>query len=658
MHIAPSAPDLPDASRFACEQVCQHNKPAQKCKDQPNRPARQGDLQRLKNTAKKEDSALPTVTRVAQFTDLPYEMVRHIASRLEVRSISALSQSCRHLNSAVQGLVIDAMASHYYGLPDSKSYRQYDRLCQPLAKRLLPATEPDHHRQQHSPDAPEALPLAGYQQQWPCQITRLRILSHNRHLQPACEMTEQNGKFKPLTCGFGKEWGEYAVLKDYSALFCDQPEFACNNLKIASLNPALSLITIPDVEPLRSHDVRRARVLADDHIVMEGSVLPNRRAGQDRHVLTVCRPSPGGDATHALLPGEHSDNIVQFEALTDGRLVSASLDGTLKIRPLSGSCEGLPQVVTLSNNHTPITAMMLFADGRCITSALDYSLTIWDLSRPAEVSLVVTLTNNTVRCFVQLHLLTENRFVCNSSPNNALSVWQMTDRGAFCTARIEPNGSTGRTASARRMAAEAAIDVPIRGQRGLHSMFSLKVLPGCRVLISNGKEVRLSDLADRHTDPKSLYGPQTNNSGSADIPIIRASPTGPALPPSTENPGSVGLLPDGRLVHVSEDGSIRAYSMDNPNGDKGVTLGNFFCGQESGIHQRHTSYPRSIKWMIAMHDGRLLAACETKATVRRRPKTLFFVYDPYNQARGSLGAPTQDARRAQPGISHNPVQEE
>ena len=501
---------------------------------------------------------------------------------------------------------------------------------------LFPATEPDNHRQRHNPAVPSyALPLSGYQQEWPCQIAQRRILSHIGHVQPTCEVTETDGKFIPLTCGFGKKWGACILVRN-SHLLWQEPHPAWSTLNIVTLNPSLSLTTIPAVAPLCCHYIYRARILADDQIVMEGVVLPSSRP--TRYILTVCRAGQRGTVTHEMLPGEHADNIVQFEQLADGRIVSASLDGTLKIRPLGRSCEGTEQVITLSHTHAPITDMVLFSDARCVTSSRDHCLTIWDLSRPAQESLVATLTD-TVRGFVELHRFTCNHFLSRSCPN-VLLLWQLTDSGAICRARIDPNGPPQLTASNQRAGRQPAYDRQNQCQAG--NRFRLKVLPGNVVLLRSGQGVRLSGRQELHSAANTIATAQKNNNSSAASGDIRVIPTTAVGPPPTcpsGNIGPVGLLPDGRLVYGSRDGSIRAYSLENPNGDNGVTLGNFFVSQEM-MQERYASYPRSIKWMVVMSDGRLLAACERKSTMRDSPKTLFLVYDPYNES-GSASAPIQ-----------------
>ena len=637
MHITPFVADLPDTGRLACP----HKRPAQKCGDEPARKSRHISLQNLT----KEDSTLPTVARAAQFANLPYEMVRHIAKRLDVRSIGALSQTSHHFYKGLQGMVIERMARHYYGLPDSESRRQYGQLCRPLARRLFADTELGRQRPQHSPAAADALPLCEFQKQWPCQVARLRILSHNGHLQPTCEVAEGAHKFTPLTCGYSKMWGACAVLR------ADAIGYGSARLVILTLTPSLSCITIPATAPRCS--VYRARLLAQGEIVMEGSVHP---IGQElnHHVLTVCRLGPCGKVTHELLPGKHSQNIVEFEQLADGRIVSASLDGTLKIRPLSRSSEQPAQVITLSHNDFPITDMALFAEDRCLTSAYDDTFKIWDLSRPTEERCVATLTDN-VGVLTELYRLTGNRFLTKSYPN-VLMLWQLTDNGALCIARIDPHLPAPLSAPEEQTGREAQHPIPAPCPGINRCTLQLKVLPNFRLLVRNCQGMCLFDLTDRHSASNSDNKGSGHNSDS-DVQNSRLRPAGLLLSTAIADFDSVALLPDGRLVHGSADGNIRAYSLTNPNGCKGITLGNFFSGQEHMKHEHPAACHRFIAWMTVMGDGHLLAAGETDPPVRRGPKSLFFVYDPYAGS-GSPGSPSQESPDAPSGSSHNPMQED
>ena len=347
----------------------------------------------------------------------------------------------------------------------------------------------------------------------------------------------------------------------------------------------------------------------------------------------MCRQGQSGAVEHTVLPGSHNGRIVRFEQLADGRIVSASSDGTLKIRSLNGPAEGpSAQVSTLRSNGSPITDMVVFEDGRCITSAHDASLTLWDLSQPAQERCITTLAN-TPRTAVKLHRLTGSTLLAESGPN-VLLVCELSYIGALCSTPLDPDWLSRLPANRDRVGTEEPYKLPanLAWNRTLtQETFRLMILPDSRVVVRHPFDMRLCDLSKSPNQLKRVCIRATNHDRGITIQMP-VCPVGVAPQPRVDKVKSVNPLPDGRLVHVARDGTILAYNPDNPDNVKGVVLGNLFSSlpAEHNMKSQYANHDRTIAWSTVMDDGRLLAACEVPKTVNGHGKTLFFVCDPYS----------------------------
>ena len=573
---------------------------AYKSGDGPDRNGLAALFAGLRISLKEQKSGVKTLT------DLPCELVRHTASHLGARSIAALAQTCHYLNDAVHDIAVEKMAYRYYGPPDGDPRRQYETLSTPLINRLYPATELDNDTVTLSEElqAKERL----------YQITRLRTLSQSGKLSPTCDAFEEPGFFRLLTSGTSRPWGCCALVcrNDYSYVMSFSQEF----LSIVVLEPTPALIAVPAIESPYSYHAVSAQMLADGHIVTAGFVIPQSNT-EWFFMLTVCRHKDSATVQHTALPGTHSDTIVRFGQLANGRIVSASHDRTLKIRPLAGAAAD--SVITLTGHQAQITDMLIVADNRCITSSDDHTLRIWDLSQPTKEHCVATLTD-IPRIIVKLHRLDDDRFLSESGPNVAL-VWRLTDSGAECTAMLDPDWSFELPDDDNRSGQQEPYD--LSSELGLlHNgpiIFAIQVLPDSRVAMRSCDGMRLCDPADSHSEPKRLCILARDSRGA----ITRRIPIWPIGPPMDCIAGSfseVTLLPDGRAVRTFCDGTINLYSLEKTNTTNGVMSVDLFAN----LPQPYEKSPFLIEWLTVMDDGRLLVCCNTCD-----PKSLFLVYDPY-----------------------------
>ena len=600
MHVA-SSETVWDSSAAAC-QTPHCSAPAKHCGDGPEQNSRAGLFRGFDITAKESTS------RTTQITDLPHEIVRYTARYLDTRSIGALAQTCHYLKDAVHDMVVEKIAYRYYGPPGSESRHQYDTLCRPLVRRLCPQ------------QACNTVPPPEYQPAWQnlYQATWLRVLGQNgKHTLTCSAAFEQPGNFQCLTAGFSRQWGACALVCNKNHQNFEEYEQV---LSLVTLDPATAFVTVPAIEQLQPHCIKSAHIVADGQIVTAGSSGATVYAGAS-YVLTVCQQAQDGTVEHVALAGTHSDQIVRIEQLPDGRILSASLDGTLKIRPLNLDHDGDPQVITLTGQSGGITDMLLFPDSRCVTLTHDGFLTVWDLRLAPEKSCVATLTD-TPQTIVNIHRLSNDRFLSDNGCN-VLLVWQLTQGGASYTAKLDSDWT--------------------RPYTGRCKAYDLQVLPDRCLLINHSRGAQCYDLsAPPPGDCTRLCTLQRQN-GSAKVtrslPLYSAGPTlFFALYPLKP----IGqLLPDGRFAHLAYSHDdilnvyhLHVYNLDNPASPGGVHLGNVFYCETEGyrVADEHQEYLLKVE-MVSMGDGRLLCICERKKMTEppeHSAKTRFCVYDPYS----------------------------
>ena len=609
MHITPLEATLNSSTAFL--NTSDRSASAQHSGDGSDRNGGTGLFQGLTISVKEKKGG------TKKLTDLPHEIVRYTANCLDVRSIAALAQTCRYLKSAVHDMAVEKMAHRYYGPPGSELRRQYDTLYTPLARRLWPATECDNG----------CVPLSEDQQakQRLHQITRLRSLSQSGQLRPPCKMLEKYGWFEILAHGMSRPWGACVLINEE---FLASVRPCRERLYIVVMSPTPSFTEVVHIEQLSYH-MDSAEILPDGHIVTAGSTLPT--ADTNGHFfLALCKHDDQGDAVQqVLLAGTHSDKITCFKQLPDGRVVSASYDNTLKIRPLEPIDENL--VITLTGHRDRITDMLLLAAGRCITSSIDHTVKIWDLSRPSKEYCLTTLTD-IPRIIFKLHRLNENHFLSESEPNINL-IWRLTDSGAECIALIDPDWSTRRSDS--RTTPQPPYELPAeRPPPSQRHPLNIQVLPDGRIFIEHWGARLLCDTTALHSEPKRLCILARNNSGavSRTLPIC---PIGLSLNPWWKVFASINLLPDGRLVHADTEGNLFCYGLEQQSGTSPAILGNLFSYRPQQYKSAHLCFDS----ITVMDDGRLFVCSHMNG-----PRSVIVVYDPYALAK-SPDNPDQECSR-------------
>ena len=635
MHVTSSEPLVNTST--AC-QVHSRTSSAHKRGEQPGPNDPVLKFQGLSVSIRKEENSTPQVTHTAQLNNLPYEIVCHIAERLDARSIAALSQTDSYLRDAVHGMAIDKIASQYYGPPGSASRRQHDRLYTPLASASEDGGYSRPHDRLYTPLARRLWPATGLNndteplpeeqqiKQRLHQITRLRTLSQSGKLSPTCNTFEEKGSFTIKACGSSKPWGACALISTSVAVreLYDYREL----LFIVAVDPTPTLIPVPPIEQPPFHYVGSAKILPGGHIVTASrNTLPYRQSQQ--HILTVCRQNRSGEIEQVVLPGSHSGEIVRFEQLADGRIVSASHDCTLKIRPLQGLDE--KSVITLTGHLDRITDMLLLSDSRCITSSIDHTLKIWDLGQPSKESCVTTLTDFP-RIVDTLHALGEHHFLSGSGME-VLLLWKLTDSGATCTTMIDPDWYE-MPLDGQRTGREPPYELPADPiPHSSIQVFKPQALPDGRIAVQHGADLRLCDPTALHREPKRVCIVHRDSHGAVGrtLPIC---PIGARLIPRIPPGQLVSLLPDGRAVRIDHDGNINLHNLGNPDPTSTAQPGSLFS---DGPLKASDKRRRRIQCVKIMDDGRLFASTEMVDQ-----KTRFFVYDPYAPAKGSHNPAKED----------------
>ena len=623
------SPQPPPDSSFTCNPIHSRSTACQKSADPPAQNDPSLDFQALtidttekekeeKEEEEEEESASALLPYTAQLGDLPYEIVHCIANHLNVSSIGALAQTCRHLHAALPNIAIDKMANHYYGPPGSEARRRYEKLYTPLARRLLPATEPNTKPLSHKQGARQRLH----------HITRLRTLSQSGKLCPTREVLQQNDYFDLLTCGLSMLWGACALIrkKVHSHTLSDR-----ELLNIVVIDPSPSFMAVPPTEQPSPYWVDSAQIVPTGHIVTAGMAAPD--TDTKRHfMLTACRHNNQGNAVqHTVLAGTHGAKIIRFEQLPDGRIVSASHDGTLKIRSIKPPDQG--PVTTLTGHLAEITDMLIFAGSRCITSSYDQTLKIWDLSQPSKERCLLTLAD-IPRVITELHRLSENCFLSASCPNIVL-VWQLTDNGCNCNAMLDPDWPNQLPADGARTGREPPYDLtaePVPQCRLGQYLFTFQVLPDGRIAVNHWSGIRLCDSTASRA-PERLCILDRNSSGAVtrSVPIC---PAGVLINPPKPYFQPTSLLADGRTVHANIDATLDLYTLDHTNTTERLELGPVFSDQLPHNDEIHPPIQR----LMVMADGRLFACAQ-----RAGPTTFFVICDPY--AQGKRCNPIQRAAR-------------
>jgi len=239
----------------------------------------------------------------------------------------------------------------------------------------------------------------------------------------------------------------------------------------------------------------------------------------------------------ATLTG-HGKSVEALALLPDGRLVSGSKDNTIKLWDLKSQvC-----VATLSGHSDGVTALVPLPDGRLISSSLDNTIKLWNLQKTSffQKPCIATLSGHS-NGVTALVLLPDGRLM-SGSYDKTIKLWDL--KSQTCVATL-----TGHS----------------------HYVGAFALLPDGR-LISGSRDstIKLWDLKTR-TCVATLTG------HSVDV-------------------SALALLPDGRLISGSEDKTIKVWDL------KSQTCVATLTGHSGQVHT-----------LALLSDGRLMSGsgCNT-----------------------------------------------
>ena len=250
----------------------------------------------------------------------------------------------------------------------------------------------------------------------------------------------------------------------------------------------------------------------------------------------------------------HEHYIFSVIQLKDGRLVSASLDRTLKVWDLTKP-EGQQCVATLEGHKFWICSVIQLKDGRLVSASRDKTLKVWDLNKPEDQQCVATLRGHEdyVMSVIQLK---DGRLV-STSWDKTLKVWDLNEsEGQQCVATLRGHTDTiysviqlknGRVVSASGDRTLKVWDLnesegqqciaTLRGHTGL--VYSVIQLKDGRVVSASGdKTLKVWDL--------------TKPEGQECVATLRGH-TGMVY--------SVIQLKDGRFVSASQDKTLKVWGV-------------------------------------------------------------------------------------------------
>ena len=298
-----------------------------------------------------------------------------------------------------------------------------------------------------------------------------------------------------------------------------------------------------------------------------------------KHAPTVC--------TH------HTKRVQCIGVLPDGRVLSGSLDKTIKVWDLTKP-NGEQCAHTLTG-HTDWVRCIGILDGRVLSGSSDKTIKVWDLTKPNGEQCTHNLTGHTgwVRC---IGVLPDGRVV-SGSDDKTIKMWDLTKpNGEECTHTLRGNTGwaqcivllpDGRVVSGSNDKTIKVWDLTKSdGEECTHTLAGhtdwvrcIVVLPDGRVLSgSDDKTIRVWDL----TKPN---GKQCTHILTGHTGQVRC----------------IEVLPDGRVLSGSDDKTIKVWDLTKPNGE-----------QCTHTLTGHTNWVRCIG---VLPDGRVLSGSDDK-TIR------------------------------------------
>jgi len=270
---------------------------------------------------------------------------------------------------------------------------------------------------------------------------------------------------------------------------------------LAALQEDKTLTTL-DLSGCKIADSKKEPVLATTLIghsrpVYALALLTDGRVMSSSIDRTIKLWDPKSQTCIATLTG-HKDSVYALALLPDGQVISGSCDNTIKLWDLkSQTC-----VATLSGHSGAVRALVLLPDGRVMSGSDDHTIKLWDLK---SQTCVATLTKHSDSVWA-LALLPDGRVISGSS-DHTIKLWDL--KYYTCVATL-------------------------REHRG--PVFALALLPDGRVLSgSDDHTIKLWDLKNQ-TCVASLTG---------HIDSVLA----------------LALLPDGRVMSASADHTLKLWDL-------------------------------------------------------------------------------------------------
>lgn len=252
----------------------------------------------------------------------------------------------------------------------------------------------------------------------------------------------------------------------------------------------------------------------------------------------------------------HTGVVASVAFTADGRWLISAGGGGLRMWDLRAKDPGIASVV-LPGHSGDVTQMVLAAGNRAVTGATDNTLRVWDLEKSQAVITSAVLDGH-VKSVQAVAVSKDGLRVVSGGEDNTVRVWD-----AF-------GASAGRGGAILRVGATAVQDFGVSASDN--------------VLGLSTAEVKVWTLADRSRwrTPLILRGaPGLLKAGAIDPEgrsVAAGTETGPIYVWSLSNPtqapsvlkghsgpvNGLSYLPDGRLVSISSDRSVRVWDLRTP----------------------------------------------------------------------------------------------
>ena len=262
------------------------------------------------------------------------------------------------------------------------------------------------------------------------------------------------------------------------------------------------------------------------------STWPAKRADVLAHLYPVHLSVPTY-ASQQTLQG-HAYAVLDVIQLADGRLASASRDGTIRVWPLDG---GEPLVLVGHNNS--VTCIIQLEDGRLASTSTDGVIRIWSLNGGEPQ--VLAGHNGRVRHVIQL---ADGR-LASASDDGTIRIWSL-------------NGGATRVLAGHNKAVRHIIQLADGRIASVSDDSTIRIWPldgrAPLVLTGQNRVLRIIQLVDGRLASASTDGIiriWSLNGGATQI-----------LAGHTSLVFDIMQLADGRLASASDDGTIRISSLN------------------------------------------------------------------------------------------------